>query len=326
MPVVSVVTVFHRMNPFFGDAVRSVLGQTLKDLELVLVDNGTGLGPEAIGEAGRDPRVRFVRLPSNEGIPAGHNTGVAATLGEFIALLDYDDLMLPQRLEKQVVAMRADASLGLVSSCAERIDEHGRVLGREFSLLQPDEQREYTRYAAPVVTPAYAGRREVFAQFPYRAEFPLAADFDFLARAAERWPMRAVPEVLLRYRWHAAQTTQQKAVEIERSLCAIRLLTARRRSGRPEDLASVMGDLAGVLTSRAETCRRYAERSLDEELPLLAAYFARRLFVLERTPKNFAVATRLAFRAMANAQGAERKLAARLFLMGPVRAHRLRPA
>jgi len=325
-PAVSVVMVFHRLNPFMAEAVGSVLNQTFRDLELILVDNGTGLGAEALGEGALDPRVRFVRLPRNEGIPTGHNAGIAAAQGEFVTLLDYDDVALPTRVERQVAALRADPRLGLVSCRAERINEHGTVLGPEFSLVGEDAQRDYTRYAAPVVTPAYTGRREVFAALPYRAEFPLAADFDFLARVAERWTMGAVPEVLLRYRWHAAQTTQQKAAEIERSLCAIRLLTARRRAAREEDLPSLSAWLTAGLQSRSASCRQCAQLCLAEKLPALAAYHARRVFVLERTAANLAWAGRLALRALVQARGSERRLAARLFLMGPVRAHRLRPA
>lgn len=309
-----------------AEAVGSVLNQTFRDLELILVDNGTGLGAESLGGVGRDPRVRFVRLTRNEGIPCGHNAGIAAAQGEFVVLLDYDDVASPTRIEKQVAALRADSRLGLVSCRAERIDEHGLGIGREFSLMGAEAQREYTRYAAPVVTPAYAGRREVFVELPYRAEFPLAADFDFLARAAERWLMRAVPEVLLRYRWHAAQTTQLKAAEIERSLCAIRLLTARRRAGRSEDLSSLTVLFEGDPVSRSANCLRCAEECLIEKFPVLAAYHARRLFSLERTAANFFRASGLVFRALGQARGVERRLAARLYLMGPVRAHRLRPA
>jgi len=326
MPVVSVVMAFHRLNPFMTEAVGGVLNQTFRDLELILVDNGTGLGAEVFGDAGRDSRLRFVRLPRNEGIPTGHNAGIAAAQGEFVTLLDYDDVALPTRIEKQVAALRSDPRLGLVSCAAERIDEHGTVIGREFSLMEEAAQREYTRYAAPVVTPAYSGRREVFAALPYRAEFPLAADFDFLARAAERWPMRAVPEVLLRYRWHAAQTTQQKAAEIERSLCAIRLLTARRRAGRAEDLPSLGSWLTGELVARSQSCRRCAELCLEEKFSALAAYHARRMFTVARTARNLFDASRLAQRALALTRGSERRLAARLFLTGPVRAHGLRPA
>lgn len=325
-PVASVVMVFHRDTPYLRPAIASVLNQTFRDIELVLVDNGTGLSADALGDSGRDPRLRWVRLPGNQGIPAGHNAGVAASRGEYLVLLDYDDIALPHRIEKQVEALRADSGLGLVSSLAERIDEQDRVIAREFSLIRSQDQREYTRYAAPVVTPAYAGRREVFTEFPYRPEFPLAADFDFLGRAAEKWTMRAVPEVLLRYRWHSVQTTQQKRAEIERSLCAIRLLVARRRAGRPEDMASVLSDLQGEPPAPGRACRGYSRRSLAEGFAALSAYFARRAFVLERTPGALAAAGSLGINALARSRGPERLLALRLFFMGPVRAHRLRPA
>ena len=78
MHAVSAVMAFHRPNPFMSEAVGSVLHQTFRDLELILVDNGTGLGAAALGEAVRDPRVHFVRLPHNAGNPAGHNAGKAA--------------------------------------------------------------------------------------------------------------------------------------------------------------------------------------------------------------------------------------------------------
>lgn len=325
MPVVSALMVFHRDTPYLRPAIASLLGQTLRDLELVLVDNGTGLAPAALGELGRDPRLRWVRLPHNAGIAAGHNAGVAAASGEFIALLDYDDLALPRRLERQVAALRAAPRLGLVSSLAERIDAQGVVTGREFALVDPAAQHAYSQYAAPAVMPGYTGRRAVFAQLAYRAEFPLTADFDFLTRAAEHWALAAVPEVLVRYRWHAAQTTQQQAAAIEDGRGVVRLLTARRRAGRPEDLPSLLtGDAA--VRSGAEACRRHARRCLAEGFAVLAAYHARRSFVLERRAASLARATALAARALAAAPAGARGPVARMFLTGPVRALGLRPA
>lgn len=325
MPTVSVVMVFHRVTPFLRSAITSVRAQTLRDWELVLVDNGTGVAPGELGDAGRDPRLVWVRLPGNAGIPAGHNAGVAASRGEFLSLLDYDDLALPRRLERQVERLRAEPDLGLVSSLAETIGPDDQVTGREFSLLTREGQKAYTQFAAPVVTPAYTGRREVFAALPYREEFPLSADFDFLARAAERWPMAAVSEVLLRYRWHIAQATQRHRLDIEQSRCLIRLLTARRRAGRPENLAELLRE-TGPAPSPAESCRRMSRRCLAEGFGVLAAYHARRSLSLERTPAAFGSALWLAWRATFRCEGAARIQAARHFVMGPVRALRLQPA
>ena len=324
MPEVSVVTVFHRDTPFLRPAIASVLGQTLRDLEYVLVDNGTGLRADDLGELGRDPRLRFVRLPRNEGIPAGHNAGVAAATGEFIALLDYDDLALPHRLERQAAALRADPGLSLVSALAERIDEQGRSCGKEFCLPNASEHRAYAPYAAPVVTLLAMARREVLRALPYRAEFPFAADLDFQARLAERGRMAVLPEVLLRYRWYSANTTRERADAIEQSRCAIQILAGRRLSGRPEEIASVLA--ATAVPTAAEAWRRGAELCLAGEFFVFAAFQARRSFALERTPTRAVRAARLAARAWSRAHGVERAQVARMFFTGPVRTLRLHPA
>lgn len=324
MPVISALMVFHRDTPFLRPAIASVLNQTLADLELVLVDNGTGLAATALGDLGQDPRVRWVRLPRNEGIPAGHNAGVTAARGEFLALLDYDDVALPRRFERQVERLRAEPALGLVSLLAETIDAEGNMSGREFSLVSREAQRAYVAYAAPVVTPAYTGRRELFARFPYRAEFPLAADFDFLARAIEATAAAAVPEVLLHYRRYPAQTTVEKAAAIEEQRCAIRLLAARRRAGADENFGSLAARL-GIHATPAEHNVHWSQWALAEKRYSLAAYLARRALAQPHRVAQGVKVAGIALRAMAHAKTAERALAARLFFLGPVRALRLSP-
>lgn len=316
--------VFHRDTPFLRPAIASVLGQTFRDFELLLVDNGTGLSAEALGPLGVDPRIRWIRLPRNEGIAAGHNAGVAAARGEFIALLDYDDLALPPRLEKQVAALRADPGLGLVSALADRIDAAGHVTGKVFCIPDPAGHRAYAQFAAPVITPVAMGRRELFAAIPYRPEFPFAADLDFQSRATEHWRFAVLPEVLLQYRWYDDQTTQQKLAKIEQSRCAISLLTARRRAGRPENLAEVIAAEAGL--SPAEFSRRTAGLCLTEGFPELAAYRARRSLAWERSVGSAWSALRLGLSAWRQAGAMERGRVARMFLTGPVRALGLKPA
>lgn len=324
MPVVSVIMVFHRDTPYLRPAIASVLAQTFRDFELLLVDNGTGLTAAALGPLGDDARIRWVRLPRNEGIAGGHNAGVAAARGEFIALLDYDDLALPQRLEKQVAALRADPGLGLVSALAERIDENGRSTGKVFCIPDPSGHRPYAQYAAPVITPVATGRRELFIATPYRPEFPFAADLDFQSRATEHWRFAVLPEVLLHYRWYAGQTTQEKLADIEQSRCAISLLTARRRAGQPENLAAVVG--AESSFSPAEYSRRTARLCLAEGFYELAAYRARRSLALDRSLKSAWTAAGLGLAAGWRAGSAGRGRVARMFLTGPVRALGLRPA
>lgn len=323
MPAVSVLMVFHRDIPFLRPSILSVLHQTFSDLELVLVDNGTGLRAADLGEGGSDPRVRWVRLASNEGIPAGHNAGVAASRGEFIALQDYDDLAAPERIERQIAAMRTNRSLGLVSARAQRIDEHERPIGHVFCLPNPGEHRVYAPYATPVITPVAMGRREVFQANAYRPEFPFAADLDFQARVAEAWPMALLPETLLRYRWYPAQTTQQRIMSIERSRCVIQIVAGRRRAGRGEDLASALA--ATDAASASETWRRGARVCLADGFVVFAAFQARRAFALDRSGPSAWTSMRLAHEAWCRAPQSERGLVLKMFFTGPVRALRLHP-
>ena len=325
MPVVSVVMYFHRMTPFLQPAVRSVLEQTLTDLELVLVDNGVGISAAALGASGRDPRVRLISLPHNLGISGGHNTAVAAARGEFIALLDSDDIALPQRLERQVAALRAEPRLGLVSSRAQQIDDTGAVIGTEFSLGGEVEQRVFTAYTNAAPAPSYTGRADVFRRLPFREQFTFAADYDFLARAVEICPMRGVPDILLHYRRHASQTTTAHYQAQMTSACMIRLLTARRRAGRDENLDAVVTALRdGTTPDRdlREVYRYFAEISLAENFPLLAVYHARKALSVRRTPADCGWAIRVVRRACRRTDSGC-SILIRMFLGGPLRAHRL---
>ena len=324
MPLVSVLLVFHRDTDFLRPAITSVLAQEWRDFELILVDNGTGLTATALGDLGRDPRLRWVRLARNEGIPAGHNAGVAAARGEFIALHDYDDLSPPTRLARQVAALQADVAVGLVSGLARRIDAAGHEIGHEFCLPHPDEHRRYAPYAAPLVTPASMGRREVFTALPYRTEFPFAADLDFQARLVERWRTAVVPEILLHYRHHAGQTTQMRIAAVEHSRSVIQILSGRRLAGCAENLAAVLA--ATTARTAAGAWRRGAAVCLADNFPDFAAYQARRSFALDRSPRGAWHALRLYVAARRLAPDADRPRVRRMFLTGPVRALDLHPA
>jgi glycosyltransferase involved in cell wall biosynthesis len=318
--------VFHQITPFFEPAVRSVLDQTCRDLELVLVDNGTGLGLAPLGETGRDPRIRLLALPENRGIAAGHNHAVAQARSEYIALLDYDDIALPNRIERQVAYLEAHPDVGLVSSEADTIDEHGRVVGREFSLLQARDQAVYTQFATPVVTPAYAGRREVLERFLFRTQLSCAEDYDFLARAAEVYPMCGIPEVLFQYRRYPQQTTVVRRAALTVNECVIRLLTARRRAGRDEEFDLLVAEMSAWLETPPPLSELYAtfgQRFLDEGLTMMAVYHARRLLSVRHDPRGLWTALRI-FQGAVRRTTRQAPLLINLFLRGPVRAYGLK--
>jgi glycosyltransferase involved in cell wall biosynthesis len=107
-PVVSVVIPAFNAARYLGEALDSVFGQTLTDLELVVVDDGsTDETPQVV--QGYGSRVRYVRQP-NAGVASARNRGVAESSGRYVAFLDADDVWLPGKLERQLEALAARPS------------------------------------------------------------------------------------------------------------------------------------------------------------------------------------------------------------------------
>lgn len=326
MPTVSVLMLSHRAGPHFEPAVRSVLSQTYRDLELVLVDNGSGLGLAPLGATGRDPRIRLFTLPVNQGIAAGFNYALAQAQGHYVMLHDYDDLSVPQRLEKQVAFLEANPRYGLVTCYADTIDANGHIVGREFCLVNERDQRIYSQFSTPIAPAAYIGPRVVFARHPFRDRFRWCSDFDMIARVAEVHALAGLPEVLLQYRRYPDQTTVvwQSARMVE--VCAIRLLTARRRAGRDEQCDALLAEMKSWFNRPpppADLYAAFARRFLGEGFAAMAVYHARQLIAAGRNPRALAAACRICLDAVRKAP-AESPLLMRLFLRGPVRAYGLK--
>jgi glycosyltransferase involved in cell wall biosynthesis len=106
-PQVSVIVPVYNRADVVGRAIASVRGQTLRDIEIIVVDDGSTDGLDSVLEAEDDPRLRVIRHPQRRGAAAARNTGIAAARGDCVAFLDSDDEWLPPKLERQVAMLRA---------------------------------------------------------------------------------------------------------------------------------------------------------------------------------------------------------------------------
>jgi teichuronic acid biosynthesis glycosyltransferase TuaG len=137
--LVSVVMPVYNAETTMCRSIDSVLAQTHRAWELILVDDGSSDGSAAIIEANtaRDRRVRALRQ-ANAGVAAARNAGIDAATGAFIAFLDSDDWWEPGKLERQVAAMRESGAL-VSYATYQRVAEDGRAL----SVVVPPEEVRY---------------------------------------------------------------------------------------------------------------------------------------------------------------------------------------
>jgi glycosyltransferase involved in cell wall biosynthesis len=147
-PVFSVVIAAHNAARTLPSTLRSVLAQTRPDFEVIVVDDGSTDGTGEALRSVRDDRIAYVRQ-ANLGPAAARNAGIERAAGEYVCLLDSDDLWLPDYLETMGAAMAPDTSIGLAYTDAWRLDDvKRRVLRRtSMSACRPPRQPPVERDA-----------------------------------------------------------------------------------------------------------------------------------------------------------------------------------
>lgn len=181
-PLISVIIPTHNYGRYIRDAINSVQSQTVSDLEIIVVDDGSTDNTPAVLQAIRDRRLRVVRIP-NAGVSAARNAGIALAAGHYIAFLDADDIWLPDKLALQLALMTNEPSLGLVFSDFTRFDDSGVLPGTQFSYV-PEIKEFETRPAHGGI--GYVMLGDVFAQIASTRELVAGPQTLMLRRHAVR--------------------------------------------------------------------------------------------------------------------------------------------
>lgn len=205
MPTVSVIITTFNRERFLGGAIQSVLSQTYRDFELLVLDNASSDGTAAVIARRTNPRIHYMRHEPLT-IGAARNLGVREARGEYVAFLDDDDEWLPRKLEQQVaVFRRGPESLGLVYGGFTRIDERGVELGSHRPALRGRiltellwQRDAFTGSASNPMMRASA----LAALGGFDEALPTSEDWELYLRLAERFEVECVPELLLRIRTH----------------------------------------------------------------------------------------------------------------------------
>ncbi|MEE8105677.1 MAG: glycosyltransferase [Planctomycetota bacterium] len=205
MPTVSIITATKERPADLERALRSSLDQAFSDFEHLVADDGSADdSASAVIEKIGDPRVRLVRLEVSKGPAGARNAAVAEARGEFIAILDDDDLMLPGRLETSVAFLRENPDCALVAGAYQVIDEEGTVLAAVSPPTDPDRVAELLPVSNPVCHSTAMIRGDVMRELRgYREAFRYSHDYDMVLRAARRGRIAILPTVLGAYRFHA---------------------------------------------------------------------------------------------------------------------------
>jgi glycosyltransferase involved in cell wall biosynthesis len=179
-------------------AVESILGQTVGDLELIVIDDGSRDGSAAAAEAaiGDDPRGRVMRMERNLGIAQSLNAGLETAAAPVVAIQDADDYSAPDRLERELAVLEAEPDVAVVGSRMREVDAEGRELRPRTSFAAGDVGPVLMRFN-PIPNGSAAFRREVaLASGGYDPRYRYATEYDLWLRIAERHRLFTLDEEL----------------------------------------------------------------------------------------------------------------------------------
>lgn len=200
MAKVSIVIPTYNRADRVCDSISSVLAQTEKDLELIVVDDGSTDNTRQVIENIPDSRVRYIWRP-NGGPAAARNTGLDHAQGDFIAFLDSDDYWPHSYLEKMLSALQTYPDYGMAYASIVQVNAQG-----QSSRIYKEEKRKFgcvTRhlfYCGFVSPVAVLIRRNVLSEFYFDEALKTAEDSDFFLRLSLRTKYLYVPQVIVSIR------------------------------------------------------------------------------------------------------------------------------
>lgn len=212
-PIISVLLPVYNAVDYVEEAVRSILSQTLRDFELIVIDDGStdGSGELLTELAQQDARIRLVRRP-NTGIVGALNEALVLARADLVARMDADDIAWPERLHKQAAYLAQHPECVAVGSAILVIDPLGDPIKEPEQALSHEEidAQLLSGYGWALVHPAAMMRRQsVLAIGGYRTQYNKVEDLDLFLRLAEQGRLANLPDVLLSFRQHFTSTCVQ---------------------------------------------------------------------------------------------------------------------
>lgn len=233
-PLVSVVMPAFNAEQYVGEAIESILCQTLSDFEFIIIDDGSTDNTEKVltEYETRDTRIQVLRQ-RNSGVAASMNLGCSLTKGKYIARMDADDLSHPRRLSRQVEFLEKHPDIGLCGTWMHSFQGTEKTLNRYPS--DPDIAKSMLPFQLPVDGGSIMLARQTYLQSGVVNNPDVGAtdDYLFVVECSKYFRFASVPEPLYFYRIHPAQVTRREGDRQNKFARQIRLMQLEELGLKP---------------------------------------------------------------------------------------------
>lgn len=230
---VTVLMSVYNGEKYLQEAIDSILGQTFKDFEFLIINDGSTDKTGEILESYNDPRIKIIDNKKNIGLTKSLNKGLRLARGEYIARQDADDISCDNRLEKQIKFLNENLDIAIVGTNYFRINEKGDII-QEIKRQEKDKDiKKYLLNGNQLGHGTIMFRKSCIEKVGfYREEFKFAQDYDFVLHFSEKYKLANIPETLYKWRINTnSVSVSRKIIQDRYANLALRLFIERKKIG-----------------------------------------------------------------------------------------------
>lgn len=221
-PKITVFMAVYNGEKYLKEAINSILHQTFKNFELLIINDGSTDKSIQIIESYDDPRIRLLHNEKNMGIVKTRNRGIKESREKYIAIMDQDDISLPRRLAKQVEFMENHPEIGVLGTWTKVLKQKYQFIARYYP--NHDEIKASLIFSSTMAHPSIMLRKEALEKhgFKYNNDFK-TEDYELWTRMIDHTKFANLQKTFLVYRKHEGSICDQGSSTIEANTMVIRL-------------------------------------------------------------------------------------------------------
>lgn len=210
-PDISVILTVLNGERYISASIDSILNQTFRNFELIIINDGSTDTTSDIIKSYPDSRIVYLQNETNCGIPKSLNRGLNIARGRYIAIMDADDISMPERFSKQFEFLENNPEVGVCGTWINIIDKNGNFVCNSRYPVFSNVISCFLLFYCCIANPTSMYRKKIIHEIGnYDAEFIAAMDYDLWTRVNEHYRIINLPEFLLNYRIHGGGISQNR--------------------------------------------------------------------------------------------------------------------
>ena len=211
MPKISVlIPIYKTGTEYLREAIESILNQTFTDFELLILDDCPEDNRTDVVKSFKDNRIKYFKNEKNLGITPSRNKLIELAKGKYLAIMDHDDVALPERFAEQVKILDSHSEIGVVGCWVERFPAKKIV-------KYPENNGEIELYLMQGCAIPHTGamiRKSALGKIRYEEEFSPSEDYALWCRLLGETEFYNIPKILMKYRWYEGNTSKKQSNKV----------------------------------------------------------------------------------------------------------------